>query len=85
MGGRGSQSPWAKQHATVVTQKALNWARSKIGSRAYGRWAWNGFFSLRERRSAICLSSMLLIKGIPKTGLFLLPHQVIYWLRELAE
>jgi len=44
MGGRGSQSPWAKQHAEIVTQKALSWARSKIGSRAYGRWAWNGIF-----------------------------------------
>lgn len=39
MGGRGSQSPWEKQHAEIVTQKALSWARSKIGSRAYGRWA----------------------------------------------
>ncbi|MBE6373534.1 MAG: hypothetical protein E7055_15875 [Lentisphaerae bacterium] len=44
MGGRGSLSPWAKQHAEIVTQEALSWARSKIGSRSYGRWAWNGTF-----------------------------------------
>lgn len=44
MGGRGSLSPWAKQHAEIVTQKALSWARSKIGSRGYGRWALNGTF-----------------------------------------
>ena len=44
MGGRGSQSPWAKQYAKIVTQKALKWARSKVGHHGYGRWAWNGIF-----------------------------------------
>lgn len=41
MGGRGSQSPQARQRAQLIAQRALEWAKSKIGNKEYGRWAWN--------------------------------------------
>ena len=44
MGGRGSKSPQAKRHVANVSSRALLWAKTKIGSRRYGRGAWNGTF-----------------------------------------
>ena len=44
MGGRGTLSPQAKQRAARISQKALDWAKSKLGSDKYSRWTANGVF-----------------------------------------
>ena len=42
MGGRGTLSPQAKQRAARISRKALDWAKSKIGSTQYSTWTING-------------------------------------------
>ena len=74
MGGRGSKSPQAKRHVANVSSRALLWAKQKSGVVVMAGGHGMVFFSLRERRSAICLSSMLSIMEIQKKSLSHLHH-----------
>ena len=84
MGGRGAQSYLAKQRVKIIPQRALIWAKSKIGNEKYGMGAANGILPPGTAKCNLFVEHAF-NKGNPNESPFHLHHPVPCWLPELVE